>query len=143
MKLILQAVKSLFRKMGVDVNRAQATAETAQATAETALDRWNSYDLVVCLCDTSIYTYEIASANAPRLVKGDYENVKNTLANGNGLRVFLYAHSDIAFQEYSLDYIFLDEDDYFQVYVKKGTDSSARMYLTPTSNVIIDTSEWD
>ena len=34
MHLILQAIKSMFRKLGVDVSNAQATADNAQATAD-------------------------------------------------------------------------------------------------------------
>ena len=141
MKLILQSIKTLLRKYVKTVN---GIAPDDTGNVEINTDKWQNYDLVICLSNKGTTVGEIVNTNAPHIVKGDYESVKNTLTDCGTVRVYLFAYQELKTQEYKLDYIFFDEDDYFVLYVYKngGSGDFARMYLSPRNTVSIVVEEW-
>ena len=141
MKLILQSIKALLRKYVRTVN---GIAPDRTGNVEINSDKWQNYDLVICLSNKGSTVGEIVNTNALHIVKGDYESVKNTLTDCGTVRVYLFAYSELISIEYKLNYISLDEDDYFVLHVYKngGSGNSARMYLSPQNTVSIVVEEW-
>lgn len=107
-------------------------------------DKWQNYDIVICLSDIEYTMHGIANNNsAPRIVKGNYESVKNALTDYCAVSVYIYAHSGTATKEFKLDYVFLDEDNYFVFHVHKDNYvDTARMYLSPQNTVSLEVTEW-
>lgn len=141
MKLILQSIKTLLRKYVRTVN---GIAPDRTGNVEINSDKWQNYDLVICLSNKGSTVDEIVNTNKPYIVKGDYESVKKVLTDCGAVKVYIYAYSDLSTKEYKLNYMFFDEDDFFVLYVYKngGSGNSARMYLSPRNTVSIVVSEW-